>query len=432
MHKQSTVFVVIKQGRNMRVLRKGISILIFINMFFSFLLNHLYSEENSAEQLKVLWEIEFDIGEENECYPLAQVLNKTDNVLNIIAGSYIKSENIRDRVSGKFWHWGIDTEKGKEAKRSVINEISDVRKTIFIGATTLENSYLTSEGDIYALGEFEGREQALIKITKEGKIIFIKSVSEIFSGKRMLMLIKKMLLLPNGNFLLIGHEMGKGVVVEVDKDGKIIWGKTYELGNVGELTDGILINNKGDFLIAGWAIEDPSVFSNPEVRMMWCDSKGNLLSEEIFPGAFAKLCQLGSGEIVALYADNIDPQSVLLGTKDYKIRIYTPQYMMLLEKQIFKGHFIYSSLKIKPFSTQDFIVGGCKEIEPGKMSARMDGYNKKGDKLFTWIQKQSFCFKFLLTSHRNKLFVVTQKMLMRKEKKLYPLIVNVKCIEVRD
>jgi len=416
---------VIKQGGSMKVFLISTKVLLLLIIAF-FVSNQIYGAEDLNKQINILWEREFDVGGSGKCFPITCVFDKTANNLNIIVSSYLTPNESKDKTGGKIWLWKIDANAGKEIKRVVIKENYDN----IVGARTLENSYLTSEGDIYALGEFEGTKQSLIKITGEGKIVFIKSTSEIFSEE---VFVKQMLSLSNGNFLFIGNNIrGNRVVVKVDKDRKIVWEKIYELDNIGILTDGILINDKEDFLIVCESVGDPALFSNPEVRMIWCDSKGNILSEEIFSGYFAQLCQLGSGEIVVLYADNIDPQNPFFGAKNYKIRIYTPQFKLLSEKQIAEGHFLYPSLKIKSFSTENFIVGGCKEIERGKLSARMDGYSKEGNKLFTWAQELPFCFKFLLTSSENKLFIITQKSLMIKEKKLYPLMVNVKCIEVKN
>ncbi|MCM8785708.1 MAG: hypothetical protein NC827_03110 [Candidatus Omnitrophica bacterium] len=387
---------------------KGMNFLFLLSIIFFVIVNRIYTEEKLPEELKLLWEKELECSENVGCIPQLCFFDKYNNRLVIIGTSYLVKGDIKSDLGGKFLMWEINPENGEEIKKVVIKEIPPIMKrSNLIGYDIIgEGVNLLPNGDFYLVGRFDDIQQSLVKIDKNGKVTPINSVFPQTFQK--IILITKVLSFFDNSFLLLGKSDMDNFMIKVDKEGNKIWEKKLSpnIGKIGGiLKDGILMSNKEDFLVVGEFPREFKIFGPSDIWLVWCDNKGNILSEEIFPGRDLHLCKLASGEIVVVYDAS---QSDNINNRDYKFRIYNSQLKLLLESQVAKGVLIFP-LNIKTISKNRFVIVGCAStLSEDNTQMIIEMYDKEGKKLYSCNRKEGiFCGSLKICGDEDRLFLVT-------------------------
>lgn len=388
-----------------------------------------YAEEGN--KLNILWQKDFGCGENLGCSPGAANFDKTNNTLLIIGTSFRGVKNLKSDIEGKFWLWGIDQE-GNKVKDVLLKEAPKELKASLVGGDAIiEDLNILPNGEIYAVGQFDGFNPSFMTVEQEEKNVSTQLISEKIEESHIL--IKKMISLPNNNFLLIGKDTrDDGLIVKIDSEGNKLWKETYDLGEIEIFTDGVAVGDKGDFLIVGYSVksEKPISSESSDIWILKCDAEGKIISEELFPGYpfptnEPQVCQLDSGDFVVLYY-----KSPLITAIDYKVKTFSPDLKELWEKQIFKSEEKgppSASFKIKAIPRGGFFVAGC--ICKNTPQLLLYEYDKKGNEIGSLIiEKGVFCLNSYLACTKDKAFIISRA--EEKGRNILELVVKVIAVEL--
>lgn len=379
--------------------------LLIFTVFFN--ANHIFAQDTSNKTLKILWQKEFNYGENIGCPPNVVSFNSTDNTLVLIGTSFkIPKDFLKGDWDGKFWLWEID-QQGNKIRDILLKEAPKEFRSILIGSIggnpVFEDLNISKNREIYAVGQFDSSNPSFMKADLEGKNVSFKLIYE----KRDI-LINKMIPLPDNSFLLLGSERGQGLLTKIDSTGNILWDRTYNLKDSEIFTDGVAVGDKGDFLVAGISLElhqGPLTSETSNVWILRCDKEGNIITEELFPGVLGSgvgripaVFQLDSSNFVVFYYDPINTE--------FKIKAFNLNLKLLWEKSIFKREPSQSmgSFKIKPIPKGGFIIAHCR-----KNNLVINEYNENGDKVSNLEIKDNIWKSNLgLVCTADKAFVVSQ------------------------
>lgn len=377
----------------------------FLVLILAILFNtgRIYGQE-SNQSFKVLWQKDFGC-DENLSYCLGAIaFNKVNNTL-LIMGTSFDPKNYSD---AKFWLWEID-ENGNKIRSTLIKEVpegygSAMKRTYML----IKSLTVSPEGDIFAVGEFDGATQSFVKINGEGQIIFSKTIYDKELGD-VNVFINKMVPLPDNNFLLIGKDENDGLVIKIDSEGKRLWKKLYDIGRVELFTDGVPISNNSGFLLVGNVVDyvKSTLIGPADIWILECDPEGNIISEESFtgspmPGKWPQVCQVDSGNFVVAYDSN--PQMMAMST-DHRIKAFNPDLNILWDKRIAdveKGPPILFKIIVIPHG---FIVANCVNFSDLKIYE----FDEKGNNLGSvFIDKGVFSDRFNLIYVKEKAFIISE------------------------
>jgi hypothetical protein len=315
----------------------------------------------------------------------------------------------KDYLESKFWLWEI-AQHGSISKDMVL-KTPEKQGINIAGAYKLINGLTVSaNGDIFAVGKFDGGYQSLIKMNKEGEILFSKNITEDTLGG-VNSLILKIVSLTDNNLLLIGRDgsaLSNGLVVKVDAVGNRLWEKTYDFGGGIEMfTDGLAMGEKGEFLVIGVSLKHIGTNNTeiPDIHVMRCDVEGNIITEEVFKGNFIpgrgpQLCKLDSDKFVTFYCSKVTGKTV-----PYSIKAFSSDLKTLWEKQVFELEFPPGPFKINAISRGGFVIAGCKKASQLAVYEYDKGGNEMGN---ITIEEGIRCDDLSLVCTENKAFIISQ------------------------
>lgn len=377
------------------------SLLIAIVIFCS--VDYVYPQESTGA-LNVLWQKDFGCSE-NLSYCLGAIaFNRVNNTLLVMGTSF----NPKNYSNAKFWLWKVD-ENGNRIKNTIVKEVPESDGEAMKQAYTLIRSLaISSNGDIFVVGELDGITESFMKISQEGEIIFNKSVYDKELGD-VDILINKMLPLSNNNFLLIGKDGENGLIMKIDSEGNRLWRKRHDIGQIELFTDGVSMDDGSGFLLVGNVANyaESGMIGPSDIWVLRCDAEGNIISEELFPGnpmpgKWPQVCRLDSGNFVVAYDSK--PKMMSMST-DHRIRAFSPNLKVLWDKEVTKlekGPPIFFKIIDIP---RGFIVANCINFTDLKLYE----YNEKGHNLSSVsVNKGAFSSRFSLVYAKEKAFVVSE------------------------
>lgn len=374
--------------------------------------NYNYAEEGN-KTLRILWQKDLGCGENISCSPGAVTFNKSNDTLLIMGTSFHPDKPFYPVPfsEGKFMLWEID-QHGNKIRDRMLKEVSseDYGAIITEGSVLIKDLTISQEGDIFAVGQFDGPTPSFMKINNNGKDIFIKSIPEKIPEENDIKIFK-MISLPDNNFLLIGRDSyNKGLMIKVNSDGDRIWEKIYDKGQQELFTDGLSVGTKGDFLIVGYSVKpvEGSVFPGPsDIWILRCNTEANIISEEIFQGGYPllgrypKISQLDSENFVVAY-----DKGTLMMPIDHRIKIFSSELKVLCEKTFLeseKGS--PTAFKIMAIPGGGFILANCVNLK----DLTIYKYDKGGNKLGgISIDKAIWGGDFSIACSKDKAFVISK------------------------
>ncbi|GEM_PF-4644171 len=375
------------------------------------------AEDNSAPA-KVLWQRDFGGGNNLSYSPGAVTFNKANNRFLILGTSFRQ----KTYSEGKFWLWEVDRDGNRVRNIVLKNAPEKFKSVITLGSTLIKDIAVSGNGDIFAVGKFDGFKQSFIKIDRKGKIIFSKIISK--RSLKELLIIDKMIRLFDDSFLLVGTDAGSGdysdgLVIKVDSEGNRLWKRTYDLGRADFFTDGVPVGNEGEFLVVGGSVEFkrflPVVPS--DVYILRCNAKGTILSEEFFPGdssptAQPKVCQLDSGDFVVAYDKRVG-----MGTTDLRIKAFSPDFKKVLwEKEVFK---LEKAAFPTPFNIMAVPGGFIMSDSVGVGTLKVYKYDNEGNQLRSLsVDKAGWLGNIHLAHTGDKAFIISGTLPKSKDNRI--------------
>lgn len=363
--------------------------------------NLIYAQGNN-KTTKILWKKVF-CDENLGCSPGAVAFDSTNNTLLIIGTSFHSEIPFHPKSlsEGKFRLCEIN-EDGNKVGDIVLKEApKDNPMVILQAASSIKNLHISIDRNIHAIGQFDGLTQSFLTMNQKGGIVSIKYIPD-KSPEEKYIKILRMVNLPNDSFLLLGRdEKGHSLIIKVDSEGNRIWKRTYDLAQTEVFTDGVSVGDKGDFLVTGFAmrLEGQSFWGPSDVWILKCDAKGDIISEELFPGRYPQVCRLNSGNFVVLYDKSTD-----MKTADYRIKAFDSNLTVLWEKE-FPGNFPLDPFKIKATPHNGFVIAG----HVGDNHLGVYEYNEKGEELSSISMEENFYpYTTSLVCAKEKAFVVLQ------------------------
>ena len=374
-----------------------------------------YAQDSNVVS-KILWERDFSCGDNLCCSPGAATFNEIDNTLLIVGTSFRLEEPFYRRVftDGKFRLWEI-TQDGEMIANTVLKEVPQgIPAKITRAPLGITGLTLAEDGDVRAVGLFEGVNPAFLKANQAGANMSLKSISE-KNLREDNILILKMANLPDNNFLLLGRDSSvNGLIIKVDSEGNRFWKKTYSTGRMSFFTDGVSLGNEGCFVVVGSSGDycGKTLLGPSEVWVFLSDARGNILSEERFPGRYPQVCRLDSGDIVVLYDRSAQLEA------DYRIRAFSPGLKATWERQ-FPGKLPLDAFKIRAIPGHGFAIAGRE----GAASFVLYEYDEKGNKLSSISMEKKgvspYTTSFVCTE--DKAFIVLQVLPKNKEHRTFEM-----------
>ena len=402
--------------RTMKVFMNSIKVMCLVLILLC-KTNCLYAENNSAPA-KVLWQRDFRGGNNLSYSPGAVTFNKANNRLLILGTSFRQ----KTYSEGKFWLWEVD-QKGEIIRNIVLkNAPEEFKSVITLGFILITDIAASRNGDIFAVGKFDDFKQSFMKIDREGRIIFSKTISE--RGLKESLMIDKMIHLIDDSFLLVGWDGtgvsdSNGVVIKIDSEGNRLWKKTYDLGRADSFTDGVSVGSKGEFLVIGCSTELKRFFPvvPSDIYVLRCDAKGTVLSEEFSPGdssptAQPKVCQLDSGDFVVAYDKRVG-----MGTTDLRIKAFSPDLKKVLwEKEVFK---LEKAAFPTPFNIMAVPGGFIVSDSVGVGIFKVYEYDNEGNQLNSLsVDKAGWLGNIHLAHTGDKAFVISGTLPKSKDNRI--------------
>lgn len=382
----------------MNPLNKLLKVLMLLLTFF--MINNLYAQDKVSDS-KVLWQKNFrDKGDTAYCPGQAIYDNKNNRFL-IMGTSFLSREKKAADINGELWLWGLDNSGNKISDRTLREVPKELGAFIMTASMVIQGLDITKEGNIIALGKFNGYAQSLLKLDKSGKEVFLKPIEE-KPGKENIQ-INRMIQTPEGNYLLLGQFQGNGFIMKVDSECKNLWQKNFRFDQIGYLLDGIPIKETGNFLITGGSTKDVSTFLKgpSDIRLLLCDSNGNVISEDIFPGASPRVCRVQLGKIAVFYNANSDRMT----GPDYKLRIYDTALKLCLEEAIVKLDSFSASFGMVSIPEGGVVIA----VSDRARHLLVYEYDAEGKKLNTLsFDQEIICESLNLVCTTGNLFVITQ------------------------
>lgn len=176
----------------------------------------------------------------------------------------------------------------KDQTQSVASANKTFEKTFGGESEDLANSIAIQENALYILGQSKSFNDAngdhyLIKLNVDGNLIFEKTY-----GGNSTEVGTKILPSNDGNFILVGttESIGNGKkdihVLKVDRDGNVLWEKSFG-GVLDDAPNDIIETTHSEFCIA--ATTQSFGAGSRDMYLIWMDQNGNLVREKTFGGS---------------------------------------------------------------------------------------------------------------------------------------------------
>ena len=263
-------------------------------------------------------------------------------------------------------------------------------------ATTPDGGYivvgLTGSKDGDVSGNHGTNDFWVVKLDRDGNIIWQRTL-----GGSNLDLAQDVAVTPDGGYIVVGwtrsndgdvsgnHGMDDVWVVKLDKDGNVIWKKTYG-GSDEDYAFSIIATKDGGYIFAGWTRSNDGDVSNNHSPMWWTDvwvvkidKDGNIIWEKTYggsddDGASAIIAAPGGGYIVAGWTESNDGDvSENHGKVDVWILKLDEDVNMIWQKTL-GGSNDDIAYSIAATSDGGYIVVGDTGSNDGDVSGWHEGY----------------------------------------------------------
>ena len=300
---------------------------------------------NSA-RAGILWEKELVSDANTNSAPLASCLSKDGNSIIVTTvecskGSFpIKGDNI-------LWEIGADGNATRISPKNIDgSKVWTNAMPVGPGCAIASDSYgnLLTAGILSKQKDEKGQKIGIIsKSDGAEKIVSPVNSIEIHS-------IRKMISLQDDTFVLVGDQDNDGLLLLIDKQGKILGKEKYDSGRNDIFTDSDWIKtNNPHLVIVGSSFKqsnEPNVGLYGNNFILLYDLNLKIVHEDYFDGwksisavllvtLCPKVCYLDNGNIVVLYnkesAESEDPKTKVWA------RCYTQELKLLWDKEIFAG-----------------------------------------------------------------------------------------------
>jgi len=322
---------------------------------FSFLLKDVAAGTNS---LPVIWKTELQKGD----YDLNGVVLGKDRIDERLLVAGVRSAHADPKSSQGFYLWALD-QNGKLIRETKINLPLHGERVPGLYPYVVGGS-VCQDGSLLLIAEPEEEKPALVKVSMDGEILFMRSIQEILATDREVT-IRKMIPSTDGRFILVGEESGHALAMEVDTVGKLYWRRIFDTNGWGTFRDVLLVADT--LIFAGEVTKRNESRPFVNVLLVQCDRTGGLQSQTNFPGCNTSLCEGGGKYFGLVYARN-NPSE-----QDLRLRIMGMNFLEVWETQIPGQAFGTGECQVAHTTDGGYLVAGIQSLQLTIWSVDADG-----------------------------------------------------------
>jgi hypothetical protein len=373
-------------------------IVLIIIGFTIFELAPLSSFAESSNKLpNVVWEKEF--GDGNFWYePSSMAMSGNHGTLIAAKARITPGENASDTTGrSALWFWRIDQDGEK-----ILEKLIELPKTILMNGKTVEvntdSSNVTGmcsleNGDSLLVIELVPGYPWIVRINKTGKQTLTKELT----GPKRQVSFSKIIPLVDEKYLLIGHESFDSFMMQIDKEGNILWEKKRDRGNKEIIVDGLRTDNNEIILVENSAETGPFRIGPSSVWVSKYDEKGILKSEISFPGRYGHIAKSSDGN----YGIVFDASTI--GSQDIKVALLNPHLKELWKSQVLQVRSGLSDFKIAAAPNGSFWVVGSYGLRQFNLSVTK--IDKTGRKIIEVLDSEKISSNYHLVSSKNAFYI---------------------------
>ena len=307
---------------------------------------------------KILWSKDL-VDANTNSVPLASCLNKDANGIIVMTRECPKGKLPALGGNVVLWEIGIDGSVTRTLPKDANgNKIWTNSNPAGIGSgcaiVSNNSSNLLTVGVLNEQRDKDEQKVAIVlKTDKTEKTISIRNSIESHS-------IKKMILLQDNTFALVGDRKSDGLFLRIDGQGKIMQEKLFNKGQADKFSDVDQIKpDNSNLAVVGVSlkisVKDPNENSAENFILIY-DPNLNLAHEDDFTGGLPglllpKVCCLDNGNIVVFYKKNSEYSKTILWA-----RCYTKELRFLWEREIFASDKMPFFLDIVSYGDSDFVA----------------------------------------------------------------------------
>lgn len=355
-----------------------------------------------AEPLKKLpntvWEKEF--GDGNFGYEPISLAMSGDREILIAAKAHIPPGEDASDITGRsaLWFWRID-QNGKK----ILEKLIELPKTILMNGKTVEvntdSSNVTGmcsleNGDSLLVIELVPGYPWIVRINKTGKQTLTKELT----GPKRQVSFSKIIHSTDEKYLLIGHESFDSFMMQIDKEGNILWEKKRDRGNKEIIVDG-LRTDKNEFILVENSAERNGPF-RVGPSFVWVskyDGKGVLKSEISFPGRYGHIARSSNGNYAVVF-DAGDS-----GSQDIRIALFSSDLKELWRSQVLRIRSGFSDFKIAAAPSGGFWVVGSYGLK--QFSLSIIKIDITGKNVIEVLDSERISSNYYLVSSGNEFYI---------------------------
>lgn len=186
-------------------------------------------------------------------------------------------------------------------------------------------------------------------------------------------------------------------MMQIDKEGNILWGKKRDRGNKEIIVDGLRTDNNEVILVENSAETGPFRIGPSSVWVSKYDEKGILKSEISFPGRYGHIAKSSDGN----YGIVFDASTI--GSQDIKVVLLNPELKELWKSQVLQVRSGLSDFKIAAAPNGSFWVVGSYGLRQFNLSViKID---KTGKKVIEVLDSEKISSNYHLVSSNNELYI---------------------------
>lgn len=188
--------------------------------------------------------------------------------------------------------WSLDL----DGRRKAETELTDLT-TVESNTRTIRDVTALAGGEALVLADFVAGRPSLVRIDAAGRQAATRRV---MPDNRTVTLLR-MVPMPGGRHLLIGHESLDAIAVLVDASGAALWDRVYDRGRMDFFVDGVASVDGGAILVGNSGTYEAMLTGESHVWVGKYDASGIAGRERTFPGRYGRIAGLPDGGVAVVY-----------------------------------------------------------------------------------------------------------------------------------
>ena len=188
--------------------------------------------------------------------------------------------------------WTLESD-GRRRSETELTDLSAAESN----TRTIRDIAALGGGEALVLADFVAGRPSLVRIDAKGSQV---STRRVMPDNRTVTLMR-MVPMPGGRHLLIGHESLNAIAVLVDATGAALWDRVYDRGRMDYFVDGVATADGGAVLVGNSGTYDAMRNGDSRVWVGAYDASGIAGRELSFAGRYGRVASLADGGVAIVY-----------------------------------------------------------------------------------------------------------------------------------